>query len=165
MTYIGRQQHNNKTVFYHTFIAARANKCCGVADKRSRSRNRDAALRWLCSLSIWPTLPAPVRIQSRQDICHTLPCPPLCVHRLNISCGRVTASVMGWGRDGNRALPLEDTTCRPLWPLWNLSSQVRPRSPNSGTWLGLWSLTCVSSHSCCSSTHTPTLNQLVLEWK
>lgn len=103
------QQPDNKTAFYHTVLhyACLANNHSGETLNEGKhltmntvNKHKDAFLDNPSALlqghahCVWPTLPAPVRIRNRQDIRHTLPCPPLCAHRLQGLHGRMTASLI-----------------------------------------------------------------------
>lgn len=105
---------------------------------------------------VWPTLPAPVRMRSRQDIRHTLLCPPLCAHRLHRSHGRMTGTLIT-SQQRTAAQILDWRT-----PPAGRSDLYEPgRSPYFSSWLRLRSLTCVSLCPCC----TATLQQLAVQWK
>lgn len=78
----------------------------------------------------------------RQDIRHTLLCPPLCAHRLHRSHGRMTAFLI---------MSLQRTATQIFhWrtqPAGRSDLSEHDCSPYYSSWLWLWSLTCVSSWS------------------
>lgn len=80
------------------------------------SLDYQSAFLWGHLSCVWPKSPAPGKIWSRQDIRHTLLCPPLCARRLYRSHGRMTVSNNVAAEDSSTDLPLEDTTCRLFWP-------------------------------------------------
>lgn len=109
VTYVGRQQQN--IIFY---FARRLRLPAG--DEHSewgeKKRRRWPLFLHRCAahLGVWPTLPAPVRIGSRQDICHTLlfRSPPV----LLLQATRTPQSDSLSNREARQRrslLPLEDT--------------------------------------------------------
>lgn len=143
------QQPDNKTAFYHIVLhyACLANNHSGETLNGGKhltmntvNKHKDAFLDNPSALlqghahCVWPTLPAPVRIRNRQDIRHTLPCPPLCAHRLQGLHGRMTASlIMLLQRTASQSycyrkqaaghFDLSDHNCFPLF--WLLALAVK----------------------------------------
>lgn len=150
ITSVSCQQHSN-------YASLDKNHCGVFMNATSHlkiSRNKDAFLRhlsaflWGRSHCVWPTLPAPVRIRGRQDIRHTLLCPPLCAHRLHRLHGRMTGSLI-MSPQGTAAQIFHWRT----QPAGHSDLSELHCPPCFGSWLRLWSLTCVSSCSCCTITH------------
>lgn len=96
-------------------------------------------LLWRHSHCVWPTLPAPVRVRSRQDIRHTLLCTPLCASHIAWQSGRISNNVRAENRSSGR--PMEDTSFWLSWILWPWS-RVIPSHTNFSFWLWLCSLAC-----------------------